>query len=27
MDYPVIPKPPLDQLGVRPSLDNYGRIR
>jgi len=27
MDYPVIPKPPLDQFAVRPNLANYERIR
>lgn len=27
MDYPVIPKPPVDQFTVRPNLDDYDAIR
>src|SRR5690242_7725479 len=27
MDYPIIAKPPLDQMRVRPNLDDYDQIR
>ena len=27
MDYPIIPKPPVDQFKVRPNLDDYDKIR
>jgi acetyl-CoA synthetase len=27
VDYPIIPKPPIDQFAVRPNMDDYGGLR